>query len=281
MKFCSRIAELGEQELKKNWIGRFIKKELQYCYKRGSSRSYLSMNSNLKYWQSIFTSRALRDLFLGKVFINIDESSFIKSIKSNYSWLQTGESYPKVNVWGTVRAVVLFALISNGDWFWFVSKNTTDSKVIWNFITLLSKFIEQWMNFSVSDSELLLDNASIHLSAATRHFTKKLGMQMQFLPPYSPKLAPVEIVFGMLKNKLRAKKSQHVIRYSLISEEKKYVKHCQSSQRLKPPDYGRCLSTKQRRLSCHEEEMNLWCWAIKLKRRSSSMSKKEHRSKRF
>ena len=76
------------------------------------------------------------------------------------------------------------------------------------------------MDFSVSDSELLLDNASIHLSATTRHFTKRLEMQMRFLTPYSPKLAPVEIVFGMLKNKLRAKKSQHVIRYSMISGRK-------------------------------------------------------------
>ena len=148
MKFSSRIAELGEQKVKKNWTERFIKEELQYCYKRGSSRSHLSTNINLKYMQSIFVSRALRDLFSGKIFINVDESSFTKSVKSDYSWLPRGETHPIVNIWGTGRAVVLFALISNGEWLWFVSKNTTDSKIFWNFIILLSNYIEQWMDFS-------------------------------------------------------------------------------------------------------------------------------------
>ena len=220
MKFSSRITELGEQEVKKNWTERFIKEELQYCYKRGSSRFHLSTNINLKYMQSIFASRALRDLFSGKIFINVDGSSFTKSVKSDYLWLPRRETHPIVNTWGTGRAVVLFALISNGEWLWFVSKNTTDSKIFWNFIILLSNYIEQWMDFSSFEWELLLDNASIHLSAVTKHITKKLGLRMRFLPQYSPKLAPVELVFGMLKSKLRAKKSRQVVKYSMMNGRK-------------------------------------------------------------
>ena len=199
---------------------RFVKKELKYCYKRGSSRSYLSINDDLKYWQSIFALRVLKNLSLGKIFINVDESSFTKSVKSNYSWLPVGESHPIVNTWGTGRAVVLFALISNGDWLWFISKRTTNSEVFWNFIILLAKYIELWMDFSASESELILDNASIHLSTVTKQITRKLGLRMWLLPQYSPNLAPVEIVFGMLKSKLRMKKSKQVIKFSMISGRK-------------------------------------------------------------
>ena len=199
---------------------RFVKKELKYCYKRGSSRSYLSINDDLKYWQSIFALRVLKNLSLGKIFINVDESSFTKSVKSNYSWLPVGESHPIVNTLGTGRAVVLFALISNGDWFWFISKRTTNSEVFWNFIILLAKYIELWMDFSASESKLILDNASIHLSTVTKQITRKLGFRMWLLPQYSPNLAPVEIVFGMLKSKLRMKKSKQVIKFSMISGRK-------------------------------------------------------------
>ena len=100
MKFSSRIAELGEKELKKCWVEKFVKKELKYCCERGSSRSYLSINDDLKYLQSIFASRVLKNLSLGKVFINIDESSFTKSVKSDYSWLPIGERHPIINTWG-------------------------------------------------------------------------------------------------------------------------------------------------------------------------------------
>ena len=191
--------------------------ELKYSYKRGSSRSNLCINNNLVYWQSIFASRALRNFSSGKTLINIDESSFTRSVKLDYSWLPIGESHPIVNTWGTGRAVVLFALISNGDWIWFVSKRKTDSENFWNFIILLAKYIELWMDFTASDSELILDNASIHLSATTKLITRRLGLRMWFLPQYSPNLAPVEIVFGMLKCKLRSKRIKQVIKFSLIS----------------------------------------------------------------
>ena len=76
------------------------------------------------------------------------------------------------------------------------------------------------MNFSFSDSELILDNAFIHLSAVTKRITRKLGLRMWLLPQYSLNLAPVEIVFGMLKSKLRMKKTKRAIKFSLASGRK-------------------------------------------------------------
>ena len=43
---------------------------------------------------------------------------------------------------------------------------------------------------------------------------------MRLLPQYSPNLAPVEIVFGMLKSKLRAKKAKRIIKFSLSTGRK-------------------------------------------------------------
>ena len=68
-------------------IRRFLKEELGYWYKRGSSRLYLSMDKKLKYMQSIWAWQTLCDLHSNITYINVDESSFTKSVKTEYSWI--------------------------------------------------------------------------------------------------------------------------------------------------------------------------------------------------
>ena len=125
------------------------KEELHYMYKKGAPRSYLSMNTRLKYLQSIWSWRMLIDLCQNVTYINVDESSFTKAVKTNYSWLPRGESNSIVNTWGTERAVVLFALFSSGDWIWYITKDTTNSKNFWKFLILLAKFIELWTQLNI------------------------------------------------------------------------------------------------------------------------------------
>ena len=121
---------------------------------------------------------------------------------------------------GTGRTVVLFALFSSGDWIWYLTKDTTDSKNFWNFLILLAKFIELWTQLNILEWRIFLDNASIHLSDKTRHTSKKLGLRMRFLPQYSPRLAPVEIVFGMINWIIAMKKEKKVIRFGLLNGRK-------------------------------------------------------------
>ena len=45
-----------------------------------------------------------------------------------------------------------------------------------------------------------MDNASIHSSKKTSRAIAELGLRIELLPPYSPNLAPVELVFGITKN---------------------------------------------------------------------------------
>ena len=47
------------------------------------------------------------------------------------------------------------------------------------------------------------NNASIHTSNKTLKTMEHLSINCQFLPAYSPSLAPVELFFRIVKNKLR------------------------------------------------------------------------------
>ena len=177
------------------------------------------MNTRLKYLQSIWSWRMLIDLYQNITNINMEESSLTKAVKTSYSWLPREKVIPLLIV-GTGRAVVLFALFSSGDWIWYITKDTTDSKNFWKFLILLAKFIELWTQLNILEWRIFLDNASIHLSDKTRHTSKKLGLRMRSLPQYSPRLAPVEIVFGMMKRIIAMKKEKKVIRFSLLNGRK-------------------------------------------------------------
>lgn len=48
---------------------------------------------------------------------------------------------------------------------------------------------------------LVLDNASIHKCAAVRQIAADRGYKLLFTPPYTPEFNPVEMMFGVIKNK--------------------------------------------------------------------------------
>lgn len=50
---------------------------------------------------------------------------------------------------------------------------------------------------------LIMDNLSSHKRARTRELIEHAGAELMFLPPYSPDLNPIELVFSKVKHLLR------------------------------------------------------------------------------
>ena len=51
---------------------------------------------------------------------------------------------------------------------------------------------------------VILDNLSSHKRARTRELIEAAGARLEFLPPYSPDLNPIEMVFAKIKQALRS-----------------------------------------------------------------------------
>ena len=51
---------------------------------------------------------------------------------------------------------------------------------------------------------VVLDNLSSHKSARTRELIESAGARLEFLPPYSPDLNPIEMIFAKIKQALRS-----------------------------------------------------------------------------
>ena len=51
---------------------------------------------------------------------------------------------------------------------------------------------------------VVMDNLSSHKRASTRQLIEEAGAELSFLPPYSPDLNPIEMIFSKIKQLLRS-----------------------------------------------------------------------------
>jgi transposase len=86
------------------------------------------------------------------------------------------------------------------------------------------------------DKVLLLDNSSVHRSKLVRETLAECGIKHIFLPPYSPDLNPIELMWAWLKAYLRKakartrKKLEKAIKYALGIVKQEFItnwfEHC-------------------------------------------------------
>ena len=77
--------------------------------------------------------------------------------------------------------------------------DTSKNKQI-NYSSLASKYF-----LVVISIIICLDNAFIHSSDSTKRLFTYLNLNVFYLPPYWPHLAPVELLFKIIKSKIRSK----------------------------------------------------------------------------
>ena len=66
-------------------------------------------------------------------------------------------------------------------------------------------FIEQVLAPQLRCGDIvIMDNLSSHKRARTRQLIEATGAELMFLPPYSPDLNPIEMVFAKVKHLLRS-----------------------------------------------------------------------------
>lgn len=71
--------------------------------------------------------------------------------------------------------------------------------------TIFEAFVEQVLVPELRPGDIVvMDNLSSHKSAKTRELIESKGAELIFLPPYSPDLNPIEMVFAKVKQLLRS-----------------------------------------------------------------------------
>ena len=197
------IYEQTGEDYGKHCITKFIKNKLKYCFKKGSSRPPQYADDKTQLIKYLYWTEFLSMTLKGDIIINIDESSFDRSLRQNYSWLPKGESNFIINDVYKGKTTLIVGTWNSGQWIEIMTPGTVDSKIFCIFLMILELVVK---NLKYNDKEMpivLLDNAKTHWSNYTKKVWRELIFETRFLPPYWPELAPVEQIFGAVKNKLR------------------------------------------------------------------------------
>ena len=181
-------------------IRNILIKILNMRYKKGLARKVNFEEERqelIKQWFSIKMSKVI-DSF--DVLINIDESSFTRLTKKDFSWIPKGKkqivkSISFRNSWSLVTAI-----FSTGSAIAAKSVGAVNSELFIHFLNLLAKFIEDGEKTKLQNCLVILDNASIHRSKITIDKIKSIGFSVAFIPQYSPEMAPIEHYFSKLKS---------------------------------------------------------------------------------
>jgi transposase len=71
---------------------------------------------------------------------------------------------------------------------------------------VFDSFVEQVLAPELRPGDVvILDNLSSHKSEKARKIIESRGARMEFLPPYSPDLNPIEMIFSKVKQLLRSR----------------------------------------------------------------------------
>ena len=179
-----------------------MKIDLRLSYKRCLSRPKIADINKIKLWRKLFSLKFLSEINPKSLIANWDECSINRNTKLNYSWSVIGMNKEIKNASLTGSISIIMSIFSNGCWFAMLWNTNTNSQV---FLHYISK-INEWLNcnklFGYDNIYMILDNCSYHKSSETIKQLWNSEMKIVFLPPYSPSLAPIELIFGWIKRKL-------------------------------------------------------------------------------
>ena len=133
----------------------------------------------------------------------MDGWCFSRSVKQNYSWLDKGRSCWLHNTKYTGSASILSAISTDGTHFTAIYSWTVNVNIFIHFVESLFMYLNKKMGKNLSKSLIIMDNCPYQKSKMVKEKLKYWKINWIYLPPYTPELAPIELLFRSLKAKLR------------------------------------------------------------------------------
>ena len=135
--------------------------------------------------------------------VSIDEASFHLTTDYKRIWFLKGKKPKGAFFWSNKKLTVFGALTSSSKFYYdfYVAQNS------FTFSLFLNNLFA-WLDPS-KKYVFILDNASFHKTNVVRGFLeeKKGWVTVEYIPPYSPELNPIETCWKVTKNAVT--KSQH------------------------------------------------------------------------
>ena len=127
---------------------------------------------------------------------------FSNKTKQNYWWLSKGKPGKIYNMRWVGSYSLIVAISSIGKWFALRLTTNNNSKIFKLFMKRMLRWIEFDLCHHLSKTIIILDNLNIHKSKETKPWLINSRALYIFLPTYALEIAPIELIFGLLKRRL-------------------------------------------------------------------------------
>ena len=194
----------SELDIVVDWkeIRSILKNNMNFSFKKWSSRPSILDDLRFSLIRALYTAEFIQFWNDDALFINVDEVLFTNKTKKEYSWLSRGKWGKVGNILFTGSKSLIVAVTSNGDWFATYLSWNNNSDVFISFMKKLILWIKIDLKQELKNSVIILDNLKVHRSGATMKFLSKCDTLFSFIPAYTPEIAPIELVFNILKKRL-------------------------------------------------------------------------------
>ena len=130
----------------------------------------------------------------------LDETGFTLTPAVPYAWQKKGVRLECLSTSNGKRQSVLGLLSKRGGFQCYITEGTVTSQLV---IACIDAFVKQRKRSGIQRPlVIVLDNASMHTSAMLRERAvewKRQSVRLQYLPPYSPELNLIEILWRRIK----------------------------------------------------------------------------------
>ena len=164
IEITNYVNRILNKSYKPNYIRNLLKIELNMSFKRVKPRPNTINLEVLKASRQLFAIKFTQLISKETLLINIDETSFNRHIKNNYSWSYKGIPFEAKNIPFVGSINCIMSIWSNGSWLWLLTNQTSNSSKFELFLNHLYNWITTNKKFKMKEISIILDNWSIHKS---------------------------------------------------------------------------------------------------------------------
>ena len=185
-------------------VSRILKERLNFVFKKAASRPLRYQPEKTDIQKCIFAARVCRLLNHCMVIINVDEETFTRTTKQNYTWMVWGRPGVVRNEWIKGSRSLVSWIMSTGCSYSLWVKGTINSEVFLEYLKWLKAHLDDWLSVPNEKVWIIMNNSPVHTAGKVLQYLKESSWNYIFLPAYCPEFAPVELYFGQLKKKVIA-----------------------------------------------------------------------------
>lgn len=196
----------NEYKFSKSTIHNFIRNRLGYTFRKTPVKNNAYFNNNTKISKLVFLKKYIQAIKNDYMTIFYDECLFTLNNSNFRAWRKDGQNFEYTGAERREKSMLLLACTKNDIVYYQFTETYIDSDEHMKALSALMrrvKSLEQSDNGIMKGKYLLFcDNATCHVSKATRRFCKFKNLKVITSPPYHSTYNAAELVFRHLKNKV-------------------------------------------------------------------------------